>query len=188
MNKANLLRLSRDDDVLAGSSNGRRMCKALWDIAKSSEAGLFVVDFLGVNVATSSFLREGIIGFRNFVRQEKSDLYPVLSNLAADVEEELIGLLNQMGEAFWVFDISKRIVKKHRLIGRIDPKLKETLELIDEGRGYDAATLWKGTNSTESIGVTAWNNRLANLSKQGLVFESRVGKQKYFHPLHECGG
>jgi hypothetical protein len=93
-----------------------------------------------------------------------------------------------MGEAFWVFDLARETIKKQRLIGRIDPKLKETLELIEDGQGHDATTLWKGTNSTESIGVTAWNNRLANLSKQGLVFESRVGKQKYFHPLRECGG
>jgi len=188
MNEVSLLRLARGNDVLAGSSAGRRMCNSLWDIAKASKPGLFIVDCSGVSVATSSFLREGIVAFRNLVRRERSDLYPVLSNLTADVEEEFVALLNQMGEAFWVFDVGRGIVKKYRLIGRIDPKLKETLELIEKGQGYDAATLWKSTNSTESVGVTAWNNRLANLSKQGLVFESKVGKQKYFHPLHECRG
>lgn len=185
MNKAHLRRLAKNDRVLAGSSAGRRMCNALWDIAKSCEAGLFVVDAIGVDVATSSFLRDAVVNFRNLVRREKPDLYPVLSNIAPDVEEEFAALLNQMGEAFWVFDISQGAVKKHRLIGRIDPKLKETLDLIERGQGYDAATLWKSTNSTESVGVTAWNNRLASLARQGLVFESRVGKQKYFHPLHE---
>lgn len=185
MNRITLRRLARNADVLAGSSAGRRMSNSLWDIAKTCEPGLFVIDGVGVDVATSSFLREGIIGFRNFVRREKPDLYPVLSNLTPDVEEELVGLLNQMGEAYWIFDISQGFVKKRRLIGRIDPKLKETLELIERGQGYDAATLWKSTNSTESVGVTAWNNRLASLSKQGLVFESRVGKQKFFHPLHK---
>src|SRR5580704_5888705 len=188
MNKAYLRRLAKNGDVLAGSSAGRNMANSLWEIAKSCDPGIFVIDGAGVDVATSSFLREAIVAFRNLVRREKPDLYPVLSNLAPNVEEELIGLLNQMGEAFWIFDISQGVVKKHQLIGRIDPKLKETLELIQRGQGYDAATLWKSTNSTESVGVTAWNNRLANLSKQGLVFESRVGKQKYFHPLHECRG
>jgi hypothetical protein len=188
MSIINLIRISNGDSVLAGSSTGRRVREKLWDLAKSSAVGLFVMDFRGLDVATSSFLREGIIGFRNLVRQERSDLYPVLSNLSANVEEEFVALLNQMGEAFWVFDLTKGKVKKRRLIGRIDPKLKETLDLIEGGQGYDAATLWKSTNSTESIGVTAWNNRLSNLSKQGLVFESRVGKQKYFHPLHECKG
>jgi hypothetical protein len=188
MSKVNLLRIAKGDNVLAGSSTGRRIREKLWDLAKSSATGLFVIDCNGLDVATSSFLREGIVGFRNLVRREKSDLYPVLSNLSANIEEEFVGLLNQMGEAFWVFDLSREVVKKRRLIGRIDPKLKETLDLIESGRGYDAATLWKSTNSTESVGVTAWNNRLASLSKQGLVFESRVGKQKYFHPLHECKG
>jgi hypothetical protein len=186
MSKISLLRLAKGESVLAGASSGRRTRERLWDLAKSSSAGLFVIDCAGVDVATSSFLREGVVGFRDIARQERSDLYPVLSNLSANVEEEFVGLLNQMGEAFWVFELSKDIVKKRRLIGRIDPKLKETLELIENGSGHDAATLWKNTNSIESIGVTAWNNRLASLSKQGLVFESRVGKQKYFHPLHTC--
>src|SRR4029077_129079 len=188
MNKIYLRKLGKNSDVLAGSLSGRNMSNALWEIAKSGSPGLVVIDGAGVDVATSSFLREGIVGLRTFARREKPDLYPVLSNLEPNVEEELVGLLNQMGEAFWIFDISQGVVKKYRLIGRIDPKLKETLELIERGKGYDAATLWKGTNSTESVGVTAWNNRLASLSKQGLVFESKVGKQKYFHPLHECRG
>jgi hypothetical protein len=186
MNTANLLRLSKTK-VLAGSSSGRQICKLLFDLAKSGPAGLFAINFLGVGVATSSFLREGIVEFRRLARREIPDVYPVLSHLADDVEEELVGLLNQMGEAFWVFELTNGAVKKYRLVGRIDPKLKEALDLIESGQGYDAATLWKTTSSTESIGVTAWNNRLASLSKQGLVFESRVGKQKYFHPLHDCG-
>ncbi|HEX4410232.1 MAG TPA: hypothetical protein VH206_15770 [Xanthobacteraceae bacterium] len=184
MNVADLKKLAKESAVLAGSSAGRRMCNLLLESAKASQPGLFLLDASGVDVATSSFMREAIVEFRNLVRRDMPDIYPVLTGLKPDVEEELVGLLNQIGEAFWLFEISKRIIKKHRLIGRIDPKLKETLELIERGHGYDAATLWKSTNSTESVGVTAWNNRLANLSRQGLVFESRVGKQKYFHPLH----
>jgi hypothetical protein len=183
MNEINLKKLAKNNGVLAGSSAGRQMCKSLWDIAKSSKPGLFLMDGSGLTVATSSFLREAIVRFRDLVRQERPDLYPVISALVPDVEEELVGLLNQMGEAFWVFDVTRGKVKKRRLIGHIDPKMKEALDLVEQGRGYDAASLWKSTNSTESVGVTAWNNRLANLSKQGLVFESKVGKQKYFHPL-----
>jgi hypothetical protein len=187
MNRIRLHTISKGADVLAGSSSGIRLCKALWEAAKTSESGLLVIDCTGIHVATSSFLREGIVNFRRLVRQEKPELYPVLSNLNSEVEEELAGLLNQMGEAFWVFEITQRVIKTHRLIGRIDPKLKETLDLIAGDHGHDATTLWKSANPTESIGVTAWNNRLASLAKQGLVFESRVGKQKYFHLLHECG-
>lgn len=186
--KVVLTELSRGDSVLAGSSSGRAMFNALWRLA-SDHAGLLFLDFLGIRVATSSFMREAIVVFRNRVRDEFPAIYPVLTNVSAEVEEELVTLLNQMGEAFWVFGLDKKgEIRSRRLIGRLDPKLKETLDLIDAGRGNDAATLWKGTNSTESIGVTAWNNRLANLSKQGLVFESRVGKQKSFRPLHESAG
>jgi hypothetical protein len=184
--QARLLDISNGDPVLAGSNTGRRMFNSLWELAISSNDHLFILDFSGIRVATSSFVREAVIVFRKRAREELPHLYPVLTNLSAEVEEELLIVLNQMGEAFWCFTVDKKgDIRKRRLLGRLDPKLQETLDLIDGGRGFDAATLWKSTNSTESVGVTAWNNRLANLSKQGLVFESRVGKQKYFRPLHE---
>jgi hypothetical protein len=187
--RAEILDLSNSDPILAGSNTGRRMFNSLWELAISSNGHLFILDFLGIRVATSSFLREAVVVFRRRAREELPHLYPVLTNLSAGIEEELLIVLNQMGEAFWCFDIdNKERIRKRRLLGRLDPKLRETLDLIDEGRGFDAATLWKSTNSTESVGVTAWNNRLASLSKQGLVFESKVGKQKYFRPLHESAG
>jgi hypothetical protein len=174
------------DPVLAGSSTGRQVFNSLWKLAISSTDHLFILDFAGIRVATSSFVREAVIVFRRRAREELPRLYPVLTNLSDEVEEELLIVLNQIGEAFWCFSIDKRGgIGKRRLLGRLDPKLQETLDLIDEGRGFDAATLWRSTNSTESVGVTAWNNRLASLSKQGLVFESKVGKQKSFRPLHE---
>ena len=185
MNKLKLLAVAKGESVLAGASTGRRIRDQLWEIAKTSAPGLFVVNCEGVDVATTSFLREGLVGLRDLVRTNRTDLYPVVSSLSDAVEEEFIGLLNQMNEAFWLFELQGNAVKGRRLIGRIDPKLKETLDLIERGFGHDAATLWKSTNSTKSVGVTAWNNRLASLSKQGLVFESQVGKQKFFHPLHK---
>jgi hypothetical protein len=184
--QARLFDLSKDDPVLAGSNSGRRMFNLLWELAIASNDHLFILDFSEIRVATSSFIREAIIVFRRRTREGLPHLYPVLTNLSAEVEEELLIALNQMGEAFWCFSMDKKGgIRKRRLLGRLDPKLQETLDLIDAGRGFDAVTLWKSTNSTESVGVTAWNNRLANLSKQGLVFESKVGKQKYFRPLHE---
>jgi hypothetical protein len=187
--KVALFKLSKGNPVLAGSDAGRRIYGLLWRLAAVSEVGLFYLDFVGIRVATSSFIREAVVVFRNRVREELPHLYPVLINLSPEVEEELTMLINQMGEAFWVYSVdSKGAIRARRLLGRLDPKLKETLELIDAGLGFDAATLWKSTNSTESVGVTAWNNRLAGLSKKGLVFESQVGKQKYFRPLHESAG
>jgi hypothetical protein len=183
---ATLLELSNNDPVLAGSGAGRRMFNSLWELAISSNDHLFLLDFSGIRVATSSFIREAIILFRKRAREDLPHLYPALTRLSVEVEEEVLIVLNQMGEAFWCFALDKKgAIQKRNLLGHLDPKLRETLDLIDEGRGFDAATLWKSTNSTESVGVTAWNNRLASLSRQGLVFESRIGKQKYFRPLHE---
>jgi hypothetical protein len=162
------------------------MFDRLWSTAASAPEGLLVLNFLGIRVATSSFLREAVVRFRQRVREELPHVYPVLTNLVPEIEEELLLLLNQVGEAFWVFNFGKDgEIEGYRLTGRLDPKLRETLKLIGEGHGSDATTLWKSTNSTDSVGVTAWNNRLASLSRQGLVFESRLGKQKSYRPLHE---
>ncbi|MDB5599198.1 MAG: hypothetical protein JWN71_1242, partial [Xanthobacteraceae bacterium] len=60
----------------------------------------------------------------------------------------MAALLSQMGEAFWVFDVSPRgEVRNYRLLGRLDPKLSETLGLINSGKGFDAATLWESAKS-----------------------------------------
>ena len=151
------------------------------ELASKAGRGLFFIDFSGVSVATSSCLRECIVEFRRSARDEFLHLYPVLANLSHEVEEELVALLNQMGEAFWLFEVDARgRTRNRRLVGRLDPKIKETLDLIETGKGSDATALWKSTNSTESVGVTAWNNRLASLSKQGLVFESRSGSRNSF--------
>jgi hypothetical protein len=187
--KVSIFALAKQDEVLAGSDSGRQMFGALWELAPSCADSLFVLDFSKIRVATSSFVREAVVLLRTRIREELPHIYPVLANLSPQVEEEVVNVLNQMGEAFWCIETVKtKVISDWRLLGRLDPRLKETLDLIDEGRGFDAATLWRSTNSTESVGVTAWNNRLASLSKQGLVFESKSGRQKSFRPLHENVG
>ena len=47
------------------------------------------LDFSGVDAATSSFLRESVLGYRDALRMRRSRLYPVISNADEGVEEEL---------------------------------------------------------------------------------------------------
>jgi hypothetical protein len=42
---------------------------------------LALLDFSGVAVATASFLRESVIGFRDYARQALPNIYPVVANL-----------------------------------------------------------------------------------------------------------
>jgi hypothetical protein len=172
------------DPVIAGSSTGRRLFAKLIDLAMSKSGGpaVMVLSFAGIEVATSSCLRECVVEFRQRVREMKPDTYVVVADLSENVEEELRGLLSQIGEAIWVFETKRNKVVDQRLIGRLDPKLMETLEVIRAKKRVDAQALWKAEKS-QSVGVTAWNNRLATLSKQGLVIETREGKTKIYQSL-----
>jgi len=182
--------LTDQEPIIAGSATGRRLFAKLMNVAMKIETGPTVIgiSFAGISIATSSCLRECVIEFRRRLREMKPHIYPVLIDLSDEVEEELGGLLNQVGEAIWVFKRKGRSKNTEQyLIGRIDSTLKETLDLIRSRKKVDAQTLWRreksGEPNSESIGVTAWNNRLATLSRQGLVIESREGKTKIYHSL-----
>jgi len=171
--------------ILAGSHAGRQLFEQLWNASRDDSLPQIVfIDFSNIDVATSSFLRDSIVAFRRRLREERPNLYAVLINLKPEIEEELAGLLHQMGEAIWVANFSEDGFSDRRLVGRLDHKLREAIELIETRGHADASALWADTRMTESVGVTAWNNRLAALSRQGLVIEDRRGKQKTYSILH----
>jgi len=175
----------RSGQILAGGANGRRLFEELWQKAiEAPDSDTILIDFSGVSVATSSFLREGILVFRDRIRRERPDLYPIPVNLSADVREELNGLLNQVGEAMWISSTKQgKGVDGRALLGRIDGKLREALNLVEARGATDASSLWHRLSRSEEVGITAWNNRLAALSRQGLIREERVGKKKTYRPL-----
>lgn len=179
-----IIELVGGDPVIAGSSTGRRLFAKLMNSIGSVQNGpkVLLLSFAGIEVATSSCLRECVVEFRQRLRDMKPDLYVAVTDLNESVEEELEGLLNQIGEAIWVFQTKRNKLVDQRLIGRLDQKLKDTLEVIRLKKKTDAQTLWKAEKSP-SVGVTAINNRLAMLSKQGLVIETREGKTNFYQPI-----
>lgn len=176
--------LAGGDPIIAGSSTGRRLFARLISIATSITDGpaMLVLSFAGIEVATSSCLRECVLEFRQRIRETRPDIYVAVADLSENVEEELYGLLNQVGEAVWAFESKRNKLVDQRLIGRLDPRLKETLDSIRSKKKVDAHALWKA-EKYPSVGITAWNNRLATLSKQGLVIETREGKTKTYQSL-----
>lgn len=53
------------------------------------------------------------------------------------------------------------------------------------GKPATTATELATLFADQSIGPTAWNNRLSGLAAKGLVVERRSGKTKSFSPLLE---
>ena len=70
-----------------------------------------------------------------------------------------------------------------RLLGALEPKQRITFDLVKELGETDAGELMRTAKGTEEVGQTAWNNRLASLSRLGLLMELNHGRVKRYRPL-----
>ena len=70
-----------------------------------------------------------------------------------------------------------------RLLGDLEPKQRITFHLVGERGEADAAELLRSSQDRENVGQTAWNNRLAALSRLGLLMEMSSGRAKRYRPL-----
>ena len=172
--------------VLSGATAGRRSLSALIaDTSSPDSPTPLFVDFNGVEVATSSFLRESVIAFRDYARQSLPNIYPVVANLSPVVAEELDFYVRSRGDVLWGCDLdSQGKVIAARLIGDLDPAQRATFKAALESGTISAPQLALQF-ADAGIGPTAWNNRLSALASKGLLVERRLGKSKSFSSLLE---
>ena len=65
--------LAKNQSILGGAPNGRQLFVALMqNLVPPPAPEAYFLDFGGVQLATSSFLRESVLAFRDFVAQTKS--------------------------------------------------------------------------------------------------------------------
>jgi hypothetical protein len=168
--------------VLAGKPAGRQLLATLLgNVYEPTEPTVAFLDFHGIDVVTGSFLREGPVSFRDIVRSKGSNLYPVFANCTAAIVDDLAQLLEDRGDAMLVCDIdsdSSEIPKNTILIGKLDEKQLLTFRLLREHGELDASGLAK--IGGETVGPTAWNNRLAALAAKGIVVERSYGRLKRY--------
>src|SRR4051794_24479949 len=87
-------------DVLAGATNGMNALSQFVSRVRSVTAPTVVyLDFSGISVATGSFLREAVLGFRSYCRRCQQNLSPVVANSKDLVREEFRDLLASRREA-----------------------------------------------------------------------------------------
>jgi hypothetical protein len=174
------------EDVIAGASAGAQaLSKLIEAVSEEYEIVVVVVDFKGVAVATASFLREAVLGFRDYCRNSRPNLYPVLANVGVKVREELDGLLQLKGDAVVVCDLNGGgHVKSAAIVGKLDPKQRITLAAVLKARRADASSL--AAHDRELKNPTAWNNRLASLAAKGILRETQTGRSKTYEPVVEA--
>ena len=179
-----LFDLTGGQSVLSGANPGRKLLSALIAATPSSEAPTpAFLDFTQIEVA--SFLREAVIGFRDYARQSLRNVYPVVANLEPAVAEELDFFVRARGDVLWSCELDAGdAVVSARLIGELDPAQRSTFEMARE-LGTITAPELAGRFTDQRIGPTAWNNRLSALASKGLLVERKQGKSKSFSPLLE---
>lgn len=173
-------------DVLAGARAGRATLGRLLDLVGEGpeEAEPVYVDFEGVEVATASYLRESVVEFRDAVRRRWTEWYPVVANANASVLEELGVLVASRRDvlACCVLDEDGR-PSAPRLVGELEPKQRVAFDLVQRLGEADAGELMAESDDVEDVGQTAWNNRLAALSRLGVLMEVSQGRAKRYRPL-----
>ncbi len=181
-----LIEHSGGQTVLSGAIPGRKVLSALIAATPKTEAPApAFLDFEGIEVATASFLREAVIGFRDYARQSLPNVYPVVANMVPAVAEELDFFVRARGDVIWSCDLNAedRVVGA-RLIGDLDPAQRSTFNAVIELGAITAPEL-AARFSDQGIRPTAWNNRLSALATKGLLVERRQGKSKSFSSLLE---
>jgi hypothetical protein len=173
-------------EVLAGSASGSEILSQLvGQVNRVSTPTVVVLDFDGISVATGSFLRECVLGFRDYCRRSQPNLHPVVANLTDAVAEELKYLLQSKREVLVACTLKPngRPIQPE-VIGTLEEKQKLTLDAVLELEEVDAAVLAERFSS-EKIGITGWNNRLASLAAGGILMEVRSGRGKRYRPVVE---
>ena len=167
--------------ILAGAEEGRALLLQLVKAIREPETpqALFL-DFRGIDVATTSFLREGPLAFRRFLRTQSSKLYPIVANANDHIVDELQLFLASQNDAVFACALSSGDKSsKLRLLGRLDEKQALTLESVKRLGEVDASRL-ASSRTEPGIRANAWNNRLASLVQKGLIMESLEGRTKKF--------
>jgi hypothetical protein len=181
-----MLRLG-DEPILAGRLPGRRaFLTALEVLPEFAEPTLVLLDFGGVDLATSSFLSEAVLPLRDHLRLRRHSGYVAVANLKDEVREEIEEMLRRSGDALLTctIDADGRIVNI-QLCGKLEDKLQETFSLVGQKRETTAAQLHEEFRTVDAVGATAWNNRLATLAAKSLVVEILQGRTKKYRPVLE---
>jgi len=170
--------------VLAGAADGATtLSKLIVHVANAGEPTWVLLDFAGVEVGTASFLRESVLGFRDYCRKSRPNLYPLLARVGPKVTEEFEGLLRLKGDAFVLCDLDHDQIVNPRVLGKLDPKQAIALEAVLRAGRADASMLAKDDSDTPN--PTAWNNRLVALTAKGLLRETQIGRGKEYQPVVE---
>lgn len=169
--------------ILAGALFGQQVLgKLIGSAPRPATPTICYLDFEGVEVATASFVRECVVGFRDYARQRNANLYPVVANASTPVLEDLEIVLRAKGDAIAACHLDARgMASKAIVVGHLEPKQQQTLDGVRRLGEAEASALFKHFKDGKALASpTAWNNRLAGLVSRGLLVETPKGRGKSY--------
>jgi hypothetical protein len=185
--RLSIYELGGKSSTLAGTPRGKQLLAALiTKVSRSAEPIAIFLDFEGVDVATGSFLREAVLGFRDYCRNGELNLFPVVANAGSNIIDELNMVLELRGDAIVVCNINGNgHVTSAEVLGSLEEKQQITLAAVLQEKETDATTLQEKYRDSEPIKVTGWNNRLSALVEKGILMEVKRGRGKVYRPVLE---
>lgn len=177
------VRSASDGDVLAGAQDGCNWALRTRAAIDRADSGFHAVDFVGVRLATASWLREAVLGLVTYARATRPDIRLIVSNASPAVLEELQVALEHTKAVLIAAHVpaSKRILRP-RLIGTLDQALDESLKAVVGRTESDAPFL---TRTFPQLGLSAANNRLSALEERGALISERRGRSRVYRPILE---
>jgi hypothetical protein len=177
-------KLEPQTDVLAGAALGEKHWKQIAGLINEAGAveSVVLLDFDGVAAATASYFKQTLSLFHGDGRATRN-AYPIYINVSPSVEDDIHHFL--LGQK-WpgiiaTFKRGKPWFRK--LIGALEPAAVDTwnhLTLIGSG---SAADVMQAARS--QVALTAWNNRLAELSRLRLTERKKNGRFWIYKPTVE---
>jgi hypothetical protein len=175
-------------DTLAGKSGGQRdFPKFMAAIEEMPEGSTVVLDWLGVEIATSSYFGSTFIPVLRMAMAGDLNRYFIVGGLNRTCLDELKLVLESQGLVTLLGELDKNgRIRSVQVLGEIDPAYAETLAAVQEAKGASASELHDRKSRPHSvrIGRTGWINRLSNLHRLRLVRKRKMGREFVFEAVN----
>jgi len=161
--------------VLSGRQHGIADQPKLMAAAnRSAVDGLVLVDLAGAEFLSSSYFDAALWPLWANGNEE---LYPILANVSGAAADDIELVLKPRDAAIWRVAAKKKIgFDAAQMLGTLESGLQQIIAVAKSKGAITAADL-VSERPTESIGATAWSNRLALLHKFRLLRRRRDGRR-----------
>jgi hypothetical protein len=171
-------------NFVTGATLGQAHLSILKEEIGVTPVAVVIFDFKEIEFATASYLKALIFKFINPGElNQDSIVFPVLRNLSEELKAEVISVCgSERLPCMEVIDEKNGELLKARIFGNLEAPLKKTLALLQKLEGGIAENLSE-ISINEGIGLSAWNNRLADLYRLRLADRTKQGRYWHYKPL-----